>query len=377
MKSKPIHETGLPLDNVNSSQAQLTLLPSISDQISNIPKTRYYGSKRKLLYWLYDTVKGLEFETVLDVFGGTASVSRMFQDMKKRVTYNDAFFFNQDVARAILSDTISIDRIDFQSIIESTQPRNGFIASTYPDMYYTDSENRWLDGFMFLLASANFDPNLCSIFRFALYQACLKKRPFNLFHRANLNLRTRKGVKRSFGNFTTWEKPFTEHMLDAYDELVRVEKRYVKPAQILAPQSAEYLPNNFDLVYIDPPYVSLSNKNNRDEYWRKYHFLEGLATYQTWAECALENNNIKSLPQPNYFAEWSSKKTFKEKLFSLIQKHKNSIVVLSYVTDAHPSESEISDYFNTTFTATSVHSRDYNHALSKKKKREILFVGRP
>ena len=63
--------------------ANIKLLPSIEGKISDIPKTRYYGSKRKLLTWLYDTVKGFEFDTVLDVFGGTASVSRLFQEMRK------------------------------------------------------------------------------------------------------------------------------------------------------------------------------------------------------------------------------------------------------------------------------------------------------
>jgi hypothetical protein len=36
----------------------------------------------------------------------------------------------------------------------------------------------------------------------ALCQACLAKRPYNLFHRANLYMRT-QDVERSFGNKTT------------------------------------------------------------------------------------------------------------------------------------------------------------------------------
>ena len=43
--------------------------------------------------------------------------------------------------------------------------------------------------------------------RHALNQACLMKRPFNLFHRKNLYIRT-ANVERQFGNKTTWETPF-------------------------------------------------------------------------------------------------------------------------------------------------------------------------
>ena len=67
-------------------------------------------------------------------------------------------------------------------------------------------------------------PNERALFRYLIYQACLKKRPFNLFHRANLRLRTNRRVKRSFGNAVTWERSFAEHALQAYDELARMPR---------------------------------------------------------------------------------------------------------------------------------------------------------
>lgn len=45
---------------------------SIYSLIDTIPNTRYYGSKKRLLSWIYDEVKDYEFTTVLDAFGGTA-----------------------------------------------------------------------------------------------------------------------------------------------------------------------------------------------------------------------------------------------------------------------------------------------------------------
>ena len=39
------------------------------DLLKAIPTTRYQGSKRKILPWLYECMKGYEFHSVLDAFG--------------------------------------------------------------------------------------------------------------------------------------------------------------------------------------------------------------------------------------------------------------------------------------------------------------------
>lgn len=75
--------------------------------------------------------------------------------------------------------------------------------------------------------------------------------------------------------------------------------------------------------------------------------------------------------------EWEKPSLFKKKLFSLIEKHKKSIVVLSYITEAIPSEDELIEFFNTMFQRVDVSYYDLNHVLSKGKKTEILIVGIP
>ena len=45
---------------------------------------------------------------------------------------------------------------------------------------------------------------------FALFQACIAKRPYNLFHRRNLDMRT-ADVGRTFGNKAAWDRPFEVH----------------------------------------------------------------------------------------------------------------------------------------------------------------------
>lgn len=47
--------------------------------LNNIPTTRYQGSKRKILPWIYECIKDIEFNTVLDAFGGSGMVSCLLE----------------------------------------------------------------------------------------------------------------------------------------------------------------------------------------------------------------------------------------------------------------------------------------------------------
>jgi adenine-specific DNA-methyltransferase len=81
------------------SPPRLRLIHSVPASIRMLPSTRYYGSKRRLLPWIYEIIGGLKFNTALDIFGGSASVSLLLRLMRKSVTYHDGLRFNEDVAR--------------------------------------------------------------------------------------------------------------------------------------------------------------------------------------------------------------------------------------------------------------------------------------
>src|SRR5690606_25532811 len=105
------------------------------------------------------------------------------------------------------------------------QPQYGiiypdFIQRTFKDIYFTDEENAWLDRVVWNLNHLLTSPYKQALARFALFQACIIKRPYNLFHRANLYMRTAK-VQRSFGNKTTWDTPFEIHFRNFINEANR------------------------------------------------------------------------------------------------------------------------------------------------------------
>lgn len=356
---------------------RLKLIEPVPDQISRFPSTRYYGSKRRLLTWMYGHLGSVRFDTVLDAFGGTGSVSLLFKAMRKTVTYHDAFRFNEDVARTVLAERLALDRGSVEAGLRAVGPRIGPISEHFAGMFFRDSENAWLDGFAAQENKWAEKPEIKSLFRYLVYQACLKKRPFNLFHRANLALRTATGVNRSFGNAVTWERTFEHHALQAYDELAKASLISGLPTTILPAGDATEIPAGFDLVYIDPPYVSREDRYNRDDYWRRYHFLEGMTRYEEWPDLIDHGSDIRQFDPPPWFSEWGRKKTFRDRLFAFIDTHRHSIVVLSYVSGAVPSETDIMAHFQCRFSRFSVHSTAHHHALSKTRKRELLFVGIP
>lgn len=349
----------------------------VREKIERFPTTRYYGSKRKLLPWLFDSLKLLNFQTVLDGFGGTGSVSMLFRAMRKDVVYHDAFRFNADIATATLTnfDLIEGDKLD--QFLSEIAPSEGHVSTVFNGVFFTDAENQWIDGFMKRIGTSAFDKESKAVLMYLLYQACLKKRPFNLFHRSNLSIRTNSTVKRSFGNATTWERSFVHHMSEGYQELKHMRDERLVSAKVLPSGDVSDLPTGYDLVYLDPPYVSSSERANRDNYWLRYHFLEGLSDYDRWLPRIVPSSKVRQMEEPLHFTEWSKRKTFKEKLFSLIEKHRSSIVVLSYVKSAYPDDVEIREFFEATFSHVSVHSTEHSHALSASKKRELLFVGVP
>ncbi len=350
----------------------------IPELIRKFPKTRYYGSKRKLLTWMYSKLKPLQFNTALDLFGGTASVSQLFWAMKKFVTYHDAFKFNTEIAATLLDEYVALSRSEIQSFLTSIEPKEGMIFRNFKNIFYRSAENAWLDGYMTSILNSKQSADIDYLLRYLVYQACLKKRPFNLFHRANLNLRTRSAVKRTFGNYVTWEKSFESHILDTFDELVASKTKLYVSTDVLPHGEAMDVPAGFfDLVYLDPPYVNKIDSYNRDNYWRKYHFLEGLANYHEWEKLVDLNSNIRLPPVPRQFLRWSSQTHFKKSLFELVKKHKGSIVVLSYVAQAYPSDIELKELFESHFSEIQIHSVEHAHALSSTKKRELLYIGLP
>ncbi|SRR6266496_5118661 len=348
------------------------------------PTTRYRGSKRKILGWLWENICGLEFETALDLFGGTSVVSLLFKQMGKQVTYNDYSYFNFLTGLAFIENNkFKLSDADIEFIIGNAKRSDDFISKTFKGIYFPDDENSWLDktlGNISALGDIHEGEELkykYALSVWALGQSCLIKRPFNLFHRKNLYIRTNT-VKRNFGNKTTWEIPFEKafkRFAAEANQIVFDNKRANCSTRINA---LDYKNVEYDLVYLDPPYFF---KNQSDpEYLKLYHFLDGLAQYSTWKELIDVTSPIKllKLTEP----PWAHNSVEKlESVFSeLICKFKKSKIVISHKEGSLLTVDKFEGMLTENGKKCSVFKKQYSYALNHQngkshENNECLIIG--
>lgn len=334
------------------------------------PSTRYQGSKRNLIDWIWENVCDLTFDSVLDVFGGTGVVSHLFKNAGKQVIYNDVLHFNHQIGLALIENrhmTLSEDDIEDILSIEGGDYPN-FIARTFHDIYFTDAENEWLDRVVTNIRTRIDNPYRQAIAFFALFQACLIKRPYNLFHRANLYMRMAR-VERSFGNKTTWDTPFDIHFRQFVQEANAAVFDNGQPNRAIQCDGLETVQGQ-DLVYIDPPY--LNRKGVGVDYFGFYHFLEGLVDYDHWhANVDYSSKHRRLLPQKSI---WNSPHTIADAFDSLFARHQGSILVVSYRDDGIPTKSELVALLRRYKPVVHEAALPKQYVLSSQKSHELLLI---
>jgi adenine-specific DNA methylase len=341
-------------------QTQLHFFESALPQ-TEPPSTRYQGSKLKILPWIWETIGSLKFQSVLDAFGGTASVSYLLKTSGKAVTYNDYLKFNWFIATALIENSqtrLSEPEIDFVLSRDPYITYDDFIYRTFRDIYFTDEENQWLD-----TVCQNI-PRLGGRFQralayYALFQACIVKRPYNLFHRKNLYMRTAE-VERTFGNKSTWDTPFEEHFRTFAAEANAAIFDSRIPCRALCGDALQ-VPGHYDLVYVDPPYVS--TKGVGVDYFDFYHFLEGMVDYTAWNQRIDYGKKHRPLKGPR--SPWSYPQTTRAAFERLFERYADSILVISYRSDGIPSEEQIISLLqHQNKTVQRHHFGQYKYALS-------------
>lgn len=358
----------------------------IDEKLKSIPSTRYQGSKRKILPWLFECLERYEFHTVLDAFGGSGMVSCLFKRMDKSVTYNDLYRFNQIIGESIIENNrVYLSDEDINLLLAQNENTNSFISNNFHSIYYLDEENRWLDNIIYNIEALNSIYNGSklkykkAIAYNALFQSCLAKRPYNLFHRKNLEMRTRD-VTRGFGNKTTWDKPFSEHFFSFAKEINNSVYCSSEKCKAICRDVFSIKTGHFDLVYLDPPYLKKCGEDNESsDYLKCYHFLEGLARYNEWPDLIdweTLNKRIKASFAPNYFKPAEANAVFEK----LIRKYRNSIIVLSYRYGGTPSIDELTTIMLKYKEHLDVYDRHYKYALNKQNRdaelnREYLLIG--
>ncbi len=343
----------------------------VNAQLALFPSSRYMGSKHAILPFIYDVVKDLEFSTALDACSGSGAVSYLLKSMDKSVTSNDFLRFCYHTAQACVSNNLErVSKEELEHLLSPHPSPYDFITRTFQGLYFTDFENHFLDNLVshiFEMAS----PYKQSIAFAAIIRACLRRRPRGIF--------TYTGVRYDDGRLDL-QLSLEQHFRNAIALFNAAVFDNDQPNTALnydifsIPQDLR-----FDLVYIDPPYVSPHSDN---DYTRRYHFVEGLARYWHGLEL-LEQTTTKKfrrLPSP-----FDAKKTIYGAFHKLFERFSNSIIVVSYSSNGIPSKDELFNILSDYKREVAVYECDHrysfgthNHKVKNNQNevKEFLFVGR-
>lgn len=350
---------------------QLSLFPECKVNSIKFPTTRYQGSKQRFVDWIWNCIKDIPFNSVLDAFGGTGSVSFRLKEEGKEVTYNDILCFNHIIGKALIENTNTIlNESELEQLFckHKNISYPNFIEQTFKDIYFTDEENQWLD-----IVSTNIR-NMDNHYKqaiayFALFQSCIIKRPYNLFHRKNLYVRL-KEVERSFGNKKTWDTPFETHFRKFVYEANNAIFDNKKVCSSINKDVFD-INKNYDFVYIDTPYIN--EKGVGVDYYDFYHFLNGLVDYENWNKNIDYNTkHLRLYKQPNV---WNNPTTIYDAFRELFHKFKESIIAISYRSNGTPTINELVNILQEENKKIEIHySNHIKYVLSKKECSEVLII---
>lgn len=350
---------------------------SPEEAFAEFPSTRYQGSKRKLLPFLYEACKAYDFQSVVDLYSGTSSVSLMFRYMGKHVVANDYLLYNYTTAKVLLSATnFWLSGLDFGKLIEKAFAPNGnaqhVVSNSFAGIYFPDNENEQID--LFCANLSHFTPDQADLMIYLMGQAMLMKRPYNLFHRANLDMRT-KDVPRSFGNAKTWETPFSVHMLKLAKRLQNCQfNGPIGSAHCINSMDIAQLAAEPDLIYLDPPY--LNKANIPVDYSTFYHFLDGLVDYSLFSQ---GNDKYPHKPIALKPSRWRTADGGLSEISEVLRRWPDARIAISYRGDGRPSIADLKDVLGQAGYTVNEHTAvDYKYALSKNfDATEDLIIGTP
>lgn len=337
------------------------------------PSTRYQGSKLKIADWIWENTNNMQFNTVLDAFGGTGAVAYMFKQKRKQVTYNDILKSNWFNALALIendSEKLSSKDVDFLVIKHGGVKYPSFVYDTFKDTYFTDEENQWIDVVVTNISHLK-NTYKRAIAYYALFQSCIIKRPYNLFHRKNLYMRLSE-VERGFGNKATWDTPFETHFRKFVIEVNQAVSSNGLQNKALNLNVFD-IEGNFDLVYIDTPYISKNGVGV--DYFHFYHFLEGLVNYSDWGNRIDYHTKHKRLKKE--FNPWVEKNKIYSAFEKLIEKFSDSILVISYRSDGIPTIDELVSLLKKQKASVEeLKRKNYKYVLSNNHSEEVLLIAK-
>jgi adenine-specific DNA-methyltransferase len=341
-------------------------LPGAVNRTAGFPRLRYMGSKYRLvphLAEIFDEVGGV---TALDAFSGSGVVSYLLKALGYQVTANDFLAFPATIARAtVVNQDVRLTGDDIDTMCGPAADDRDFIQRTFNGLFFTGEDRRFLDSAWSHIDRLTGGKQAVAIA--ALVLSAARKQPRGVF--------TVTGLRYDDGR-RDLHLPLREHFRERAAEYNRVVFDSGQPCTALTGDIFDLDPQSFDVVYLDPPYAPPRDDNC---YIKRYHFLEGLSTY--WrGQQIMQNTRTKKLPKR--YTPFSYKHTVTDALRRALKQFRDSVIVLSYSSNAVPDAATIEALLREVKDDVQVRPIDHTYsfgthaAAQRRAVSEYLFIGR-
>ena len=325
------------------------------------------GSKKRLLPWIHQILEELDFESAIDPFSGTGSVSYLIKSMGRRVIATDFLNFACLIARATVENNHSrLDSRTIRRLMDPPPSHHDFIERTFNGIFFSPEDLRFLDrvsGNIHHLES----PYEQALAFAALFRSCLKRQPRGVFTVSGDLSRYddgRRDLRLSL------EEHFLEQ-IEVYNSAVfdNKQKNRANRADVFDAPCGR-----IDLAYLDPPYVPRADDNC---YIKRYHFLEGLSCY--WRGLPI-NSTTKVKKIAKRYTPFSYRRTAIAAFERMFARFAKSTIVLSYSSNGFPDlghlETLMRQHKPSVFEKPHRYHFGTHDAVQRASATEYLIVGR-
>lgn len=308
-------------------EAALAPLPSrlggaalpLKARLALYPRLRFMGSKYRLAPRLAEIFHSLPDGPAVDAFSGSGIVSYTLKASGRSVVANDHLTFAATLTEAIVQNTAELlGAEDVEAICSGNLDGRHFIARTFDGLYFPPEDHRFLDA-----AWSHIDGLEGGKRAIAISSLCLAA-----------------AWKQPRGVFTITTPRYNDgrrQMRMSLDALFREAVANFNAAVFDHPTATgtsvcgevfELDPHGFAVAYLDPPYAP-----PRDDtcYIKRYHFLEGLATYWRDQEIMWDTKTRKIAKRHTPFAY---KRSVRAALDRVFDHFRASALVVSYGSNA-------------------------------------------
>jgi len=291
----------------------------LAERLAGYPRLRFMGSKHRLAPTLATIFADLPPGPAVDAFSGSGVVAYTLKATGRSVLANDHLAFAATIAQAVVAN--DGDRLapeDVERICSGNRDGRDFIATTFAGRYFPDADLRFLDAAWSHVDEL--DGNRRAVALAALCLAAAWKQPRGVF-----TITTPR--------YDDGRRQLRMPLEALFREAVAAYNAAVFPADGASSRAtcAEVFdldPAGVAVAYLDPPYAP-----PRDDtcYVKRYHFLEGLATYWRGQEIMWETKTRKLRKRHTPFAHRATAADALDRLFGHFA---DSALVVSYGSNA-------------------------------------------